>query len=84
MTPAYLLDTTILSAPIRARPDPRVLRQLAMHAGRLVTAAFPFLVGSIVRSGTSPLLVLSWVAIAPLIGLVLLLAGLGYETRERA
>ncbi|HSC88462.1 MAG TPA: MFS transporter [Polyangiaceae bacterium] len=52
------------------------------NAGRLVTAAFPFLVGMIVRSGASPLGVLSWVAIAPLVGLVLLLAGVGHETRE--
>jgi len=54
------------------------------NAGRLVTAAFPFAVGVIVRSGENPLDVLRWVAIAPVVGLVLLAVGVGYETRETA
>ena len=52
------------------------------NAGRVITAAFPFLVGLIVTSGVNPMDVLKWVAIAPLVGLVLLLVGLAEETRD--
>jgi MFS family permease len=52
------------------------------NAGRVITAAFPFLVGVIVTSGVNPLDVLKWVAIPPLVGLVLLLFGLAEETRD--
>ncbi len=52
------------------------------NAGRIVTSAFPFAVGLIVRSGISPLEVLRWVAVAPLLGLVLLAFGIGEETKE--
>lgn len=51
------------------------------NAGRIVTAAFPFLVGVIVRSGANPLEVLRYVAIAPVLGLLLLAFGFGPETR---
>lgn len=51
------------------------------NAGRVITAAFPFAVGVIVRSGANPLTVLQFVALPPLLGLVLLRMGLGEETR---
>jgi tRNA(fMet)-specific endonuclease VapC len=35
----WLLDTNILSEPLKPRPDPEVLRQLEACSGRLVTAA---------------------------------------------
>lgn len=54
------------------------------NAGRILTAAFPFAVGTIVRSGLNPLEVLRWVALAPVVGLVLLFVGLGHETRDEA
>jgi len=47
----------------------------------VITAAFPFAVGVIVRSGANPLTVLQFVALPPLLGLVLLRMGLGEETR---
>jgi MFS family permease len=53
------------------------------NAGRIITAAFPFAVGWSIRSGINPLQVLSYVAIAPAIGVVLILAGLAVETREK-
>lgn len=51
------------------------------NAGRVITSAFPFAVGVIASSGVSPLVVLQWVAIPPLVGLVLLALGWGEETR---
>jgi MFS family permease len=52
------------------------------NVGRIATAAFPFVVGHLVQSGTNPLVVMSCVALAPLIGVVLVLAGVTVETRE--
>lgn len=37
--PPFLLDTNVLSEPLRPRPDPRVLRLMRRHANRLVTSA---------------------------------------------
>ncbi len=54
------------------------------NAGRVITAAFPFAVGVIVHSGVNPLTVLQFVALPPLLGLVLLRLGLGEETRGQA
>jgi MFS family permease len=54
---------------------------LCYNAGRIVTAAFPFGVGWVVRGGAAPLEVLSWVALVPLIGVVLVASGLVSETR---
>lgn len=51
------------------------------NAGRVITSAFPFAVGVIASSGTSPLAVLQWVAVVPLVGLLLLMFGWGEETR---
>jgi tRNA(fMet)-specific endonuclease VapC len=35
----YLLDTNVLSEPLRPRPDAEVLRRLAAHRGEVLTAA---------------------------------------------
>lgn len=35
----YLLDTNVLSEPLRPRPDPRVVAKLKAHGGELATAA---------------------------------------------
>lgn len=39
MTPRFLLDTNVLSEPLRLRPNPGVMAMLAAHDGELCTAA---------------------------------------------
>ena len=51
------------------------------NAGRVITAAFPFIMAMIALSGIDPLKIVVWVALAPAIGVVLLLLGVGFETR---
>lgn len=51
------------------------------NAGRVITAAFPFAVGVLATSGLSPLWILQWVAIVPVVGLLLLGLGVAVETR---
>ena len=51
------------------------------NTGRIITAAFPFAIGSIAASGVSPLDVIRWVALVPLVGIVLILIGVGHETK---
>jgi MFS family permease len=51
------------------------------NAGRVFTSAFPAIIGVVKSSGTNPGSVLVWVALAPLIGVVLLVCGVGVETR---
>ena len=53
------------------------------NAGRIITAAFPFAVGWVATSGMNPLDILKWVAIAPAVGVCLVLLGVGEETRGR-
>lgn len=53
------------------------------NAGRVITAAFPFGVGLLVRSGLNPLWIIQWVAIVPVVGLLFLAVGLGVETRGK-
>ena len=53
------------------------------NAGRVITAAFPFGVGVLVRSGLNPLWIIQWVAIVPVVGLLFLAMGLGVETRKQ-
>jgi hypothetical protein len=53
------------------------------NAGRVITAAFPFGVGLLVRSGENPLWIIQWVAVVPVVGLLFLARGLGVETREQ-
>ena len=50
--------------------------------GRFATAAFPFIVGYLVDSGAKPLVVMSYVAIVPLVGVALVLSGVTVETKN--
>ncbi len=52
------------------------------NAGRIITAAFPFAVGWAATTGKNPLSILSYVALAPLVGVLLLLLRVGEETRD--
>lgn len=51
------------------------------NAGRIVTSCFPLAVGYVASQGIDPLPILRWVALAPAIGVLLVLAGVGVETR---
>jgi hypothetical protein len=51
------------------------------NAGRVLTSAFPAIIGVVRSSGANPGSVLVWVALAPLIGVILILCGVGVETR---
>jgi sugar phosphate permease len=50
--------------------------------GRIITAPFPFAVGALVRGGSDPLRVMSWLAVVPAIGALLAFAGAPVETRD--
>jgi hypothetical protein len=52
------------------------------NAGRVLTSVFPAIIGIVRSSGTNPGSVLVWVALAPMIGVVLILCGVGVETRD--
>jgi MFS family permease len=52
------------------------------NAGRVITAAFPFIMAAIALYGVDPLKIVVWVALAPAIGVVALLLGVGFETRD--
>jgi MFS family permease len=51
------------------------------NAGRVATAAGPFVVGLVASSGIDPLGVVRWVALVPLVGILLVLARIVPETR---
>jgi MFS family permease len=53
------------------------------NAGRILTSVGPFLIGMASRKGTNPLEILRWVAIVPALGVLLILLGVGEETRGR-
>ncbi len=53
-----------------------------LNTGRFLTVAGPFAVGVIARGGADPIDILRWVAIVPVIGLLLLALGVGAETRH--
>lgn len=55
------------------------------NTGRLITAAGPFIVGSVAGSATSSralMTTVSWVAVVPLLGALAVLLGIGCETRD--
>jgi MFS family permease len=52
------------------------------NTGRFLTAIFPFLIGVLSKRYPNPLEVIRWVALAPVMGLMLLALGLGEETRH--
>ncbi len=51
------------------------------NAGRVATAVGPFVVGLVASSGVDPLGVVRWVALVPLVGIVLVLVRIVPETR---
>lgn len=51
------------------------------NVGRIVTAAFPFAIGLVLRTGANPLDIIRWVALVPLVGVVLVVLGVAEETR---
>jgi MFS family permease len=51
------------------------------NAGRVITSVFPALIGVVRSSGTNPGSVLVWVAVAPALGVLMILFGVGLETR---
>lgn len=51
------------------------------NTGRFITAIFPFWIGALSKQYPNPLGVIRWVAVAPLAGVLFLLAGLGRETK---
>lgn len=53
------------------------------NAGRVLTAAFPFAISMVGKSGANPLHVLRWAAILPVIGLLLVFSGLFVETKAK-
>ena len=53
------------------------------NVGRIVTAGFPFVVGQLAQT-TDPLIVMGYVAIAPLVGVALVLSGVAIETKDGA
>lgn len=52
-----------------------------LNMGRLITVAGPFAVGLVAGRGMNPIDILRWLAIVPALGLVLLVLGIGAETR---
>ena len=52
------------------------------NVGRIATAGFPFAIGVILRSGGNPLEIIRWVALAPLVGVVLIALGVAEETKN--
>ncbi|MBK7582033.1 MAG: MFS transporter [Myxococcales bacterium] len=53
------------------------------NSGRVITALFPFGVSLAAQSGTSPLEIIRWAAILPVLGALAVVSGLAVETRER-
>lgn len=52
-----------------------------LNMGRFITVGGPFVVGMLARSGANPIDVLRWVALVPVLGLLLLALGVGAETK---
>lgn len=52
-----------------------------LNMGRFLTVGGPFVVGILARSGANPIDLLRWIAIVPVVGLVLLALGVGAETK---
>jgi MFS family permease len=52
------------------------------NIGRVVTAGFPFGIGVIMRGGTNPLDIIRFIAIAPLVGVLMIALGLAVETKD--
>jgi hypothetical protein len=50
--------------------------------GRIITAPFPWAVGTLVKGGSDPLRVMSFIAIIPAAGAILAFLGAPVETRD--
>lgn len=53
------------------------------NAGRVLTAFFPFGVSLSAKSGISPLEIIRWAAVLPVLGVAFVLSGLALETKGR-
>lgn len=53
------------------------------NAGRVLTAAFPFAISMVGKSGANPLHVLRWAAVLPVIGLLLVFSSVFVETKAK-
>jgi MFS family permease len=51
------------------------------NVGRIATACFPFAIGVLMRGGANPVAIIRWVAIAPAIGVLLIVLGIAEETK---
>lgn len=54
------------------------------NVGRVITAGGPFAVGVVAQGGMNPVDIVRWVALAPVVGLALMAAGFGVETKGEA
>ena len=55
-----------------------------LNTGRLLTVLGPLVVGLVASGGLAVIDVMRWLAVVPALGFVLLLLGLGVETRDQA
>jgi hypothetical protein len=53
------------------------------NIGRVLTAAFPFVIGVVIKSGANPIEIIRWVAVVPVIGVLFVLVGLAEETKDK-
>ncbi|HEY4105750.1 MAG TPA: MFS transporter [Polyangiaceae bacterium] len=51
------------------------------NVGRIITAFFPWVMSLVTKPGVDPLRIVVWVALAPALGVIALLCGVGLETR---
>jgi MFS family permease len=53
------------------------------NIGRVITAAFPFGMGLLMRSGGNPIEIIRWVAVVPVFGVLFVVLGVAQETKGR-
>lgn len=53
------------------------------NTGRIITAVFPFAIGALRNVEPNPLLIIRWIALAPVVGVALVLSGIAEETRGK-
>lgn len=51
------------------------------NIGRVITAAFPFGMGLLMRDGGNPIEIIRWVAVVPVVGVIFVVIGLAQETK---
>jgi hypothetical protein len=52
------------------------------NAGRIITAFGPFIFAFLLKSGVSALMIVQFVAIVPILGVVLMLLNVAFETKD--